>query len=273
MKKFEGILICTDLDGTLLRSDHTISEKNMEAVSYFKSEGGLFTFVTGRLPFCATAYYTAIDPNAPFGCINGGGLYDHRAQEYMWKQPVSDIVLELVEFADKNLPGIGIQVSTFDKIYFCRENAAMADFREITGMPNLTCHYRDVKEPISKILFGDNDEERILRLDALLHAHPLAENFSFVRSEKALYEILPKDMHKGVSISNLVRLLHIDANKTVAIGDYYNDVHMLRTAHIGVAVENACPEAKEAADYITVANDADAIARIIEDIDTGILKI
>ncbi len=273
MKKFDGILICTDLDGTLLRSDHTISEKNTEAISYFKSEGGLFTFVTGRMPFCASDYYTTIRPNAPFGCINGGGLYDHSTQKYVWKQPISDAVLELVAFADENLPGIGIQVNTFDKIYFCRENSAMEAFREITGVPNLTCHYADVKEPIAKILFGDKDEERLLRLDTLLHAHPLSENFDFVRSEKTLYEILPKGIHKGVAISNLVHFMDLDHNKTIAVGDYYNDIPMLRAAKIGVAVENACPEAKEAANYITVSHDADAIARIIDDIDTGVLKL
>ena len=51
MGKFDGILICTDLDGTLYKNDKTISEKNKAAIEYFKREGGSFTFVTGRLPY------------------------------------------------------------------------------------------------------------------------------------------------------------------------------------------------------------------------------
>ena len=73
MKKFEGILFCTDLDGTLLRSDKTLSKRNLEAIEYFKSEGGLFTFVTGRMPCTALNLYNTVKPNAPIGCINGGG--------------------------------------------------------------------------------------------------------------------------------------------------------------------------------------------------------
>ena len=46
MGKFDGILICTDLDGTLLKNDKSVSEENLRAIEYFKREGGRFTFVT-----------------------------------------------------------------------------------------------------------------------------------------------------------------------------------------------------------------------------------
>ena len=84
MGKFDGILICTDLDGTLINSKRQISQKNIEAIEYFKSEGGLFTFVTGRMPYTAKDIYNTINPNIPFGCINGGGIYDHRERKYLW---------------------------------------------------------------------------------------------------------------------------------------------------------------------------------------------
>lgn len=72
MGRFDGILICTDLDGTLLNSDRRISKENLEAIEYFKQEGGIFTFVTGRMPFFVSDMYEAVQPNAPFGCVNGG---------------------------------------------------------------------------------------------------------------------------------------------------------------------------------------------------------
>ena len=50
MGKFSGILLCTDLDGTLYRNDKTVSDENLDAIEYFKNKGGLFTFITGRVP-------------------------------------------------------------------------------------------------------------------------------------------------------------------------------------------------------------------------------
>ena len=74
---FDGILLCTDLDGTLLKNDGSISSENLEAIEYFKREGGAFTFVTGRPHYIAHDICEMIKPNVPFGCLNGGGVYDH----------------------------------------------------------------------------------------------------------------------------------------------------------------------------------------------------
>ena len=67
----------------------------------------------------------------------------------------------------------------------------------------------------------------------------------------------------------LCEYLNIDIKNTAAVGDYTNDVEMIKTAGVGIAVENANEDAKMAADYITVSNDNDAIARVIEDIESG----
>ncbi len=273
MKKFDGMLICTDLDGTLLCSDFTISQENIDAIEYFKSEGGYFTFITGRMPSYVKYICDAINPNCPFGCINGGGLYDHTSQKYIWTHGLPNSVIELVKYAEENLPEIGIQINTFDTVYFCKESKAMARFREITGVPNTVCNYNDIKEPIAKVLFGDIESENILKLQRLLMTHPMSKDFTFYHSEKTLYEIVPKEIHKGFSIQKLCEILNLDINKTIAIGDYHNDIDMLRTAKIGVAVSNAAPEIKAIADYITVSNDEHAIAAIISDLDSGKLKI
>lgn len=269
MGKFDKVLICTDLDGTLLKNDKTISRENLDAIAYFKQEGGYFTFITGRMPFYVSYVIDALKPNAPFGCVNGAGLYDVAKAEYVWHASMPDTVLELVEHIDKLFPEVGIQVNTYYQTFFCKDNDTMIDFRAVTGLPNLTCHYRDVPKPIAKIIFGSEQDAQIRAIEKALKSHPLADTFGFIRSERALYEILPKGIHKGTSIRKLCDHLGIDIKNSIAIGDYNNDVPMLRAAGLGIAVSNACEEALRAADAITVSNEEHAIAQVIYDLENG----
>ena len=269
MGKFDNVLICTDLDGTLLRNDKTISCENIEAIEYFKQEGGYFTFVTGRMPFFVSDVLDTINPNVPFGCVNGAGLYDAVKEEYVWTATMPDNVIALVQHIDEHFSNVGIQVNTFHKTYFCKENQTMANFRKVTGLKNIVCDYYNVHEPIAKILFGSESEDEIQHIEKALKSHPLAYNFDFIRSEKTLYEILPKGICKGISIIKLCDHLNIDIRKSIAIGDYNNDISMFRAAGIGIAVSNACEEALNAADFITVSNEEHAIAKVIADLEKG----
>ncbi len=273
MGKFEGILICTDLDGTLLRADKTISEENVKAIEYFKSEGGFFTFITGRMPMYVPYIYNTINPNAPFGCINGGGIYDHRTGKYVYTVELDRRALKLVASVDAELPMIGIQVNSFEKVYFNKDNEAMIHFRKETNAPNYVCHYNDVKEPLAKVVFGDEKEENILALAKLLNEHELSDEFDFIRSDRTLYEILPKGNSKGGVLMKMCELLSVDPKRSIAVGDYDNDVSMIKAAGIGIAVANATPSALTVADHVTVSNEEHAIERIIFDLDSGKIKI
>ncbi len=273
MGKFDEILICTDLDGTLLKNDKTVSEENLRAIEYFKKEGGRFTFVTGRLPYYVGRARELVRPNAPIGCANGGGVYDFASGEYVWSCPLSREALPLVEYIDRRFSNVGIQAVCFRNTYFCKENVTMKEFRRITGLENLAVGYYDVTEPIAKIIFGSDDEEELLSVEAALRSHPLAGEFDFIRSERTLFEILPKGIGKGVALVKLSEHLGIPIERSVAIGDYDNDISMLRAAGVGVAVSNASPGALAAADVVTVSNEENAIARVISDIENGTLKL
>ena len=273
MKKFEGILIATDLDDTLLRDDKTISRKNKEAIEYFKQNGGLFTFITGRPPVIMGDIYNEVQPNAPIGCFNGGGIYDMVKKEYVWKQPLDIKALGMVEYIDKNLPGMSIQICGFENSYFCKMNDSLIRHRDVAGFPDLRCHYYDVKEAIAKVLFAHDDEKELFKLRDMLNSHPLAEEFDFIRSHSEYYEILPKGMSKGNLVIKLADILGIDMKRTVAIGDNDNDASMIACSGTGLAVANASEAAKSVADIVTVSNNDDAIAKLIFDIDKGNIKI
>lgn len=273
MGKFDGILLCSDLDGTLLGPTGAISEENLAAIRYFQREGGIFTFVTGRMPCFVEHIYRLVRPNAPFGCINGGGIYDHREGKYLWTEELPAAAIGLARRALEAFPQVGLQANTFERIYFCRENAVMEGFRRVTGVPNCPKPLDEVDEPMAKLVFGEADPTDMTRLQSFLAEQPEAEGLSFVHSAKMLYEVLPKGVSKGTLLQKLAELLAIDPRRTVAVGDFYNDVPMLRAAGLGIAVANACTEAKEAADAVTVSYEQHAIAAVIDGLASGNLSL
>lgn len=273
MGKFDGILICTDLDGTLLSDDKTISQKNREAIEYFKREGGRFTFITGRMPYYAMDSYRSVCPNAPFGACNGGALYDGESEEYIWTaEPLPQDVSELILAVVREIPAIGVQYASYRGSFFSKDNAVMVEFRRETDLPLVTCPIGACPKPIAKVLFGDMEPE-MEQTERILRAHPRADEFDFIRSEAHLFEILPKGISKGVAIEKLCEVLGIERRKSIAIGDYNNDIPMLRAAGLGVAVANACSDALAAADLVTVSNNESAIARVIYDLESGKISL
>jgi HAD superfamily hydrolase (TIGR01484 family) len=162
-------------------------------------------------------------------------------------------------------------INTFEKAYFYKDNNAMVWFRKLTGLENIQAHYNDIDEPWAKIIFGHENEERLIELLQGMEKHPEAKSFDFVHTEKSLMEIMPKGINKGVAIHKFSELLGIDKRKIIAVGDFENDVEMIREAGVGIAVANACPGAKEVADIVTVSNEEHAIAKIIEDIEKGVI--
>lgn len=271
MKKFDGILICTDLDGTLYKNDKTISEENKAAIEYFKAEGGFFTFITGRMPYYSSDAYEKVRPNVPFGCNNGGGLFDGEHGDYVWSTPMPDGAIELIKSIDEKFDNVGIQICCPYTTYFVKEADTTVDFRKRTGLPKINCHYSEVNEPISKVIFSTDVERELFDVEKTLKAHPNAYKFDFVRSERRLFEILPKEVDKGLALRKLTEHLGIDVRKTIAVGDYNNDIGMFKAARYGIAVSNACPDALFSADIVTVSNEEHAIAKIISDIENGMI--
>ena len=273
MKNFDGIMICTDLDGTLIASDHVISKENLDAIEYFKANGGLFTFITGRMPYFARSAFDAVRPNAPVGCVNGGGIYDYETEKYIYQLPLSHEANVLVRAVEDAVEGVGIQINTFDEVLFYRDSPTNEGFRLVTGVPYRPCTLEDVTVPYAKVLFVDSNEEVINAVRRVLDTHPESCKYDFIRSERSLYEILPKGSGKGAILAPLARHLGVRPPNIVAVGDYDNDVSMLKEAGVGIAVANASPAALEAADFVTVSNEEHAIAKIIHDIEAGVYPV
>ena len=245
MGKFDGILLCTDLDDTLLTTDKRVSDENSKAIEYFKSEGGLFTFATGRVPQGAKLMLNYVHPNAPMVCFNGAAIYDFNDEKLLWASTLDKGALKCVEYIDK-----------------------MFDFEDL---PDTFLDYHDIKEDWVKVLFMVEENEIQQIRDAIANS-PFVNDYEFVQSSPWYYELLPKNASKGEGLMHLADLMNVDRSNTIGIGDNENDLALVKMANVGVAVSNAVDEVKEVADFITVDNNSSAVAAVIYALDDEEIK-
>lgn len=272
MGKFDGILLCTDLDATLLNDEHKVSEENIKAIDYFKSEGGMFTFVTGRVPSGARLMLEYVKPNAPVVTFNGAGIYDFEKEELLWGTYLDDKAKKIIEYVESRISDLGLVVCTDEKVYFPFVNQWVDDYHKLENFPLDTTPYHDIPEKWKKALFVCSIED-MKTIRKLVAESGYSDDFDLVQSCAYYYEILPKGSTKGTGLERLAELLGIDRSRIIACGDNENDMTMIEYAGVGVAVENAIDALKNVADIVTVSNNEHAISKIIDDLDKGKIVI
>ena len=119
-----------------------------------------------------------------------------------------------------------------------------------------------VKFQVPKFLMLD-DGDYLAMVEPKVKA-VLGKNFSVYRSEPYFLEILPKGVDKAQSLARLLESLNLKKEEMIACGDGYNDLSMIEFAGLGVAMENAVLPVRNAADYITLSNNEDGIAHVVE---------
>ncbi len=232
---FDGILLCTDMDGTLTDSTSTLSEKNAAAIRFFQREGGLFTVATGRHPFYIRDFAPRFVPNTYIVCQNGGLVYDlATSTEVLWHL-LDDECTEVIDYLRQNHPDTDIRLHTtpdekhYVKAVFCQPEQFVPE------------RQKELREK-----FGNR--------------------YSFVRSFDRGLEMLAKEGGKGNALRDVIRLEKRNIHTVVAVGDYENDIDLFKAADISYAPSNALDITKAAATKVTVSNDEDAISRIIDEL-------
>lgn len=271
MGKFSGILLCSDLDDTLLTTDKQVSQENREAIEYFKQEGGLFTFATGRSVTGIQWPLEMISPNAPVICFNGSGIYDAAAGKMVWETYLDDNAIKVVEFIENTYPFAGIEVCVNDKIYFCKSNRIVSQHQQDERLPVNEKDYHNILEPWKKVVFLQEEDELPILKNGLLTSY-FTRHYDFMQSSRHFYEMLPKGASKGAALMILADYLGINRRRTIGIGDNENDITLVRNAGVGVAVANAIPQLLDAADFISTDNNANAVAAIIYGLEQGLVS-
>lgn len=261
-------LLFTDLDDTLLSTDKTISEGNLKAIKAMTDSGHGFVLCTGRPLFSAMVLakqYGFIGKGFYIASYNGGLIVDTQTNKELYHEGVSfDLVKKLFTEAPKR--GLNVQTYQDDYVLVEEDSEYIIWYSERIRMPYRVVDdvLKELKsEPLKCIVAHRTDHEALVRFQKEMakELDPVSENLF---SNPVLLEYGSLKATKGIAIEVLCKLLGVDIQDSIACGDEENDIAMIKTAGIGVAVKNAVPSVIKAADFITENdNNHDAIKEVI----------
>lgn len=264
-------VILLDLDGTLLNSEKTISTANYAALERAAAMGVHIVPATGRfyegmpqvvrdLPFVRYAV-----------SVNGAEIYDSKEDKVLHREELEpeeavaiyEYLSSLPALCDAYVEGWG---------YMDRSHYARVD--EFVTVPYVVKMLKELRTPVDdmkaflaqhktqKVMAFFNDmDRRAVELERVRTLFPdTAVSSSIVNN----IEVNAKKAAKGGALLNLCAVLGIDVKDSMAFGDGSNDLTMIQAAGIGVAMGNAYPGLKEAADFVTLTCDQDGVAHAIE---------
>lgn len=252
-------LIAMDMDGTLLNSKGSILEETAGALREAAGLGLKITLSTGRSLPAIEQYRKILPLNAPVILFNGamvanlnGDLLFHQALEASAAQAVLTS-----EQAPKSV------------CVWCGQQLFFTALTPETALYEKQARTKAVFEPdisrlaagsITKILWIDRPANHLNRKNIL--SKTLPASVSFYTSKPEYLEFVSSQISKGSALSFLCRHLDIKTAQAIAFGDGENDIPLLKTAGLGIAMANALPEVKAAADLVTASNDENGIGKI-----------
>lgn len=252
MGKFEGVLLMSDFDGTLAYKG-SVSRENCEAIRYFQSEGGLFALSSGRPPQLLAKWKDFFVPNTWSALLNGAVLYDYERDRTLFRGPVDADFYDLLLAVMRACPRYEAVHIFWEAHHETFPNGEGLDRALFSGQPIYKAVFH-IPEACS-----DDYIERVRSI--------AGDRYIAIRSWVTGLEIQKRGTGKDDAVRRLKKELGDLARLTVAVGDYENDLEMIRAADIGYAVGNAMPAVKAVADRITVPCGEHAIAHIIAELE------
>ncbi len=269
-------LFASDLDGTLLRSDNTVSARTRDALVAAEEAGLIVVFVTGRPPRWLHEVAEATGHTGVAVTANGALIYDLHTEQTLMEYPIDPATLAAVTGAlRERFPDVrfgmeyGLDFSYEPDYRHDWEISPLVDRRgRALPLPVEADLATLVSRPAIKILAKDRTAEADTFLKAAIEL--VGDQVTLTHSShSALLEISAPGVTKATGLAHLAEQHGVDQADVAAVGDMPNDVPMLTWAGRSYAVANAHPSAKAAADSVVGSNDDDAVATLLEDILSG----
>lgn len=260
-------LIAIDIDDTLLTSNKTISGQTKAQIQLALENGLLVVLCSGR-PHKAMFKYAkqlGIYGANQYMITNGGAIIENLNGDIIYQNTLPNIFYHyFVDFVNKN----SLSYCVFDvngNVYTSNHNDIDPYTISMAFENNDGLHIRDPEEmpsnfEITKAVINGN-EEKLNRITSFIKDE--FSDYFVVRTGIGYLEIFPNNVNKGNALKRLADYLKIDLSEIIAFGDRDNDIPLLETAGLGVAMKNATVGTKAVCDYITSDNNHDGVGKAL----------
>lgn len=256
-----------DLDGTLTNDEKKVTPKTKEALMEMQEQGHIVALASGRPTPGMVPIAREIQLEKYGGYImsfNGGKIINCKTNETIFENVVDRKYLpELIRYARQNNLGL-ITYDAKHALVATRMDKYIA--LEAMFINKIPAYMTDVEKYVNynpnKCLYTADPE--VSEYHERKIAEQFGNNLGIYRSSDYFIEVVPKGIDKAAAIKVLIEKLEIPRENTIACGDGFNDLSMIRYAGVGVAMENAVDAVKSEADYITASNNNDGIVQVIK---------
>lgn len=264
-------LYATDLDGTLLRSDKSISDESAQLLNRLTDDGVLFTFATARSYSSASPLLKKLRLNCPAVTFNGVFVVDPKDGRHIVENNFTGSALAIaVDYFNRNdlAPLVYSYIDGRERVSYLQDR--LSDVYGYVSTRQGDQRLRPVKtrEELfqGRVFYFTllDPQTDIAELDSVFsRENGFAVNFmpDTYNKDEIWYEIFSVNASKASALLQVMEIIRAD--RLVCFGDNNNDLSMIRSADTGVAVSNACDELKAAADIVIGSNDEGAVPRFI----------
>ncbi|MBQ7783127.1 MAG: Cof-type HAD-IIB family hydrolase [Oscillospiraceae bacterium] len=261
------IIFLSDMDGTLLNADKTLSQRNMEAIVRLREAGAEFVVATGRVIQATRHYFEPIGLNCPVILCNGGMIYDCAENKVKWSEYLpEDKARDMINKLLDKFPEACAEICTPYGIYDVNINDYERHHWKIGGFTaEILSSLEDVPSgEWCKVLFA-MPETSVEAFAAYAASLEYADDVEYVTSSTIFHEMLPRNCSKGTAMRRLVEIYGSQDCVTVAMGDFNNDITMLEYADFAACPSNAIDEVKSICDMVCSADcSSGAVAEVID---------
>lgn len=267
-------LLISDIDGTLNTKSFKLPENNKIAIKEFVNNGGNFTLCSGRNLQSLSVHYNRLGINTPAIFLNGAGIYDFKNNEMIYQNFISSEGEKIILDVLKKHKLAQLTVFTADKILLATRKCIYG--RVISKMDKLDCELYKKISDLPRGVWGKvsffGTKGLINKLKDVFSNDDNSKLFECFKTSPFTLEVVSKGVNKGAAVLKLAELLNIEKSNTAAIGDYYNDVEMLKRVAHPVCCGQAPDDIKKISEYVACHCNDGAVADFIDYIKTNYIK-